>query len=513
MNQENIGSTFRLQAEAVPEKTALIYLGARFSYKELLAMSAAFARSLAELGLGPGDRLMIYLPNCPEWIVAWFGALTAGLAVTPLSPIYPARDLEFAARDSAARAILCSNTNFGYVKQVQDRAGFEQVIWTNTIDLLPRWKKTLAFFFDKTPRGRVSRDKKVIPFSRMLRPGSGRGQLPEPEAADLAAILYTGGTIRTPKGVPYTHELLLDPVRTQLDVSESVIPRGENTILLAAPLFHITGLTFGPGAMALNADTVILMPRLNPDGLMDAVNREKAKSLYAMPSVYRLLLEHDRLDLYDLSSLVYCFSGGDVFPGQTGKRWHERYGVSIGQGYGATETGGGVSLCPPDRENPAHTVGLPLASKRITIVDPETLRPVLPGQAGELLVGSEPMITSYWNRPRETAAAFIELDGLAWYRTGDIMKQDEDGYLYFVDRVSDALIHRGRKVSASQIEVAIQEHPAVTGACVVGVPDGNNGDRIKAYVVLKENQRGISAGDLLAWLAARLPADMMPPGR
>ena len=505
----NIAEAFQARVQEHPDKTALVYLGTHYSYARIWDWACSFARSLGGLGVRPGDRVMIYLRNCPQWLVAYLGLFIKGAAAVPLSPIYPARDLRFVARDSGATAIVCANSNFGYVSQILPETVLKTVIHTRITDLLPFWKKALALAFDKIPRGRVSRGVEAVSFPSLLEHGSGVVRS-EVGPGDLAAILYTGGTTSRPKGAPYTHELLLEPVVGQLAVAEKVIPRGENVILLATPLFHITGLTFGPGAMYLSGETVIVLPRLNPDGLMDAVQREKARSLYAVPALYRLLLEHDRLEWYDLSSLEYCFSGGDVFPGKVGERWRKRFGLTIGQGYGATETGGGVGLSDAVEEPPAQSVGRPLAAKRIRIVDPGTLEDLPPGDSGELLVGSDPMVESYWNHPAETAAAFINLDGLLWYRTGDIMRQDREGYLYFVDRVTDSIVHRGRRISVSEIESAIQEHPAVTGACVVGVPDAEVGERIKAFVVLKDNQRGLSGQHLIEWLEKRLSEEKVP---
>ncbi len=501
---------FQAQVAAHPDKTALVYLGAHYSYDRILKYALSFARSLEDRGVRPGDRVMIYLPNCPQWVVVWLGLLIRGAVAVPLSPIYSTRDLEFVARDTGASAIVCANSNFGYVSRILPRTEISTVIHTRITDLLPTWKRMLAFGFDLTPRGRTAKGDWSVPLARMLKAMPKGPAKFTSTGRDLAAILYTGGTTMEPKGVPYSHELLLYPVEVQLKVAESIIPRGENVILLATPLFHITGLTFGIGSLCLSGEKVIMLPRLNPDALMDAVGREKATSLFAVPALYRMLLEHDRLDLYDLSSIKYCFSGGDVFPGQVAERWYKLFGVSIGQAYGATETGGGVALCPPDRDNPAQSVGLPVSTKRIRIVDPVTLAVMPRGEPGELLVGSTPMVESYWNRPQETAKAFIELDGLLWYRTGDIMRMDRDGYMYFVDRVSDAIQRKGQRISVSQIEVRIQEHPAVIGACVVGVPDSDLGERIKAFVVLKDNQRGLTGQDLMNWLRQRLPSHQVP---
>ncbi|MEW6264844.1 MAG: class I adenylate-forming enzyme family protein [Thermodesulfobacteriota bacterium] len=497
------------RVEAHPEKPALIYLGARFSYCRLWAWVRSLARALELMGLGPGDRVMIYLPNCPQWAAAWLAILWRGAAAVPVSPIFPARELTFVARDSGAKAIFCTNSNYGYVNQIQDRTGLKQVIHTTLAEPLPAWKRFAGHLLDRLPRGRVARGPDLYSFRGLLKTEPSREPVPTRDS-DLATILYTGGTIKTPKGVPYHNEMLWEPFEVQLQVADLVIPRGRNVSLVAAPMFHILGLTFALGGLYLNGETVILLPRLNLDGLLDAVTREKAASLFAGPSLFRMILEHDRLNLYDLSSLKYCFTGGDVFPGRVGQRWRERFGIGICQAYGTTETGGGVSLSPPDRENPLQAVGRVLPEKRLRLVDPLTLRDVPAGAVGELLVSSEPMIRSYWNQPEETAKSFLELEGRLWYRTGDLMRLDETGYLYFIDRVSDAVVNRGQRISVTEIETALQEHPAVTASCVVGVPDAEQGERLKAFVVLKDNQSGLAGQELLNWLARRLPADQVP---
>jgi len=223
-----------------------------------------------------------------------------------------------------------------------------------------------------------------------------------------------------------------------------------------------------------------------------------------------MILEHDRLHQYDLGSLEYCFSGGDALPVEIGNRWKKKFGRPIYQGYGATETCGGVAMCPVDAENPPKSVGRVVKSKKVKIVDAATQEPVPTGEPGELLVFSTHMVSSYLNKPEETAASFVELDGKKWYRTADIMSMDEDGNLYFVDRTVDTIKHKGYRVSASEIESVLQEHPAVVASCVVGVPDEKVGERIKAYVVLKKDIKGITGYELIKWCRKILVAYKIP---
>lgn len=510
MEARNIGRAFKEVALTNPRKTAVFFLGTAYSYGRLLSWAESVAHSLAEMGVEAGHRVVIYLPNCPQWVVAWLGTVMRGAVAVPITPIYTDHDLSYIVQDSGARAIFCMDSNFGYVSRVRSRTGLERVVHTNLADLLPAWKRILGWLLDKVPRGQVPSSGNQVGFRKLLGGARRAWDCHLPAGDETAEILYTGGTTRFPKGVPISHRLFLESARVQLEVGDAVIPPGSNVVVQGAPLFHILGQIFGMGPLCLRGETLVLLPRVNLDGMMDAIQRHRAKSLFGVPALYRMLLEHERLDTYDLSSLRYCFSGGDVLPPEISQRWKERFGLPIHQGYGATETVGGVSLSPPDRENPPLSMGKVLPNKRIRIVDPETLDEVGLGSPGELLVNSEPMVSQYWNKPQETRESFVELDGLVWYRTGDIVRIDEQGYLYFVDRTVDTIKHKGYRVSASEIEAVLQEHPAVVGACVVGVPDPKVGERIKALVVLKSDVKGLSGYELIRWCRERLAPYKVP---
>jgi long-chain acyl-CoA synthetase len=508
--QGSIPQEFFLRAQGLAHKTALIYLGSRISYSRLAALVNSFSNSLGELGIGAGERVILYLPNCPQWIIAWLGILSRGSVAVPITPIYTSSDLLYVANDSGATALVCTDANCGYVAEILPHTPIKRVIYTNVAELLPLYKRLFGRLFDRVPRGLVASGGNFFSFSRLLRAKSRGTPAAFPHGDELAEILYTGGTTKHPKGVPITHRLFVESARAQLEVALPLIPWGQNIILQGAPLFHILGQVFGLGGLCLCGDTVVLLPRVNLDALMDAIQRYRVKSLFGVPSLYRMILEHDRVDLYDLSSLLYCFSGGDVLPPEVARRWEERFGRPIFQGYGATETVGGVSLSPTNLKNPPLSMGKVLPNKRVKIVEPESLEDVEPGEAGELLVHSDPMVSWYWNKPEETEASFIELDGLLWYRTGDIVRMDEEGYLYFVDRTVDTIKHKGYRVSASEVEAVLQEHPAVIGACVVGVPDEAVGERIKAFVVLKEDVRGLTGYELIRWCRGRLASYKVP---
>jgi long-chain acyl-CoA synthetase len=500
---------FKETAGRYPHKTAVVFLGTSYSYGEILNLSGRLAWGLKEMGIKEGDKVIFYIPNSIQWIIAWLGVQWIGAVAVPITPIYTLRDLVYIAGDTGARVILCSDRNFGYVKQALVQSPLEEVLVSNLSDLLPFWKRWFGLAFDKVPKGKVSREKSVTFLRTILK--ARPPVLPEIKRSPdgMAEILYTGGTTKHPKGVPLTHELFLLSAREQLEIPRPLFPPQENVIAGGAPLFHILGQTCGLATLFFGG-TLLIQPKVHLDAFMDSIQRNRAKTLIGVPALYRMILEHDRLDQYDLSSLKYCFSAGDVLPLEVENRWRERMKLPIYQGYGATETCGGIIMGPVDRPAPPRSMGRVVLSKEVKIIDPETRIEVPPGEPGELIVHSREMVRAYWNKPEETAAAFLTLEGKLWYRTGDIISRDEEDFYYFMDRTVDVIKHKGYRISASEIEAVLQEHPAVIESCVVGIPDPKSGERIKAFVVLKKDIKGVTGYDLIKWCRRRLVSYKLP---
>jgi long-chain acyl-CoA synthetase len=508
----NIYAAFEATAERRGHHPAVIYLGTTYSYARVKELAERFAAGLVGLGVAQGERVVLYIPNTVQWVVAWLGIQRAGAVGVPITPIYTPHDLRYIANDSDAETIVCADTNFGYVKRVLPETKVKRVIVTRMADLLPWWKRYFGTLFDVIPKGKIAVEGNTYALRDLLSRYRGDAKkLPElsSQGRARAEILYTGGTTKFPKGVPYTHDLFLVSMAEQITVSEPLVPPEENIIFGNAPLFHILGQTCSLATLFVGG-TLMLQPKVNIDATFEGIERFRATTMIGVPTLYRMMLDHDRVDHYDLSSVVYWYSAGDVLPVEVGKRWQEKFGKFIYQGYGATETCGGVAMCPVNVENPPRSVGRVVPSKRIKLVDPRTLEPVKPGEPGELLVHSDFMVTSYLNKPEETAESFVEIEDRKWYRTADVMSLDEEGNLYFIDRTVDTIKHKGYRVSASEIEAVLQEHPAVVGSCVVGVPDEKVGERIKAYVVLKADIKGITGYDLIKWCRKQLVSYKVP---
>lgn len=511
MTPSAIDEAFRRVAAQSRARVALVYLGERYTFGDLEELVEQVARGLSRLGVGRGHRVVLYLPHCPQWVVTWFALQRLRAVAVPVSHQYSARDLAYIVQDASARVLVCADTLFGYARRVQEQATLDAIVVTGLGDLLPWWKRATGWALDRLPTGRVERRGAVYTFRQLLL-GPARAAAAGDDSGGtegLCELLYTGGTLGHPKGVPIAEDALLDSVRIQRTASLHPVPLGEDVVIQGAPLYHILGQAMGLGAL-LAGERVLLLPRVNWDALLHHVQRYRATTLFGTPALFRTILEHDRVDCYDLSSLRYCFSGGDALPSEVARRWEARFGQKIRQGYGATEACGAIALIPAGQTFPEGTVGKVAPSREVRLVDPETLEPVRTGEPGELWVWGPHLPTRYWNKPEETGQAFVEWGGRVWYRTGDILRMDPEGWLFFVDRSADVIKKRGYRVAAARVESVLQEHPAVVASCVVGVPDEEVGERVKAFVVLKGGARGVSASQLVRWCRERLAPYEVP---
>ncbi len=510
LDQELTFTRFDRMSEQYPRNTAVVYLGERYTYQWLREMSERFGAALMDMGVQKGDRVMLYLSNCIQWLIAFLGIQKIGAVIVPVSPIYTSFEIEYMLNDSGAETMVCLDTNFCYVQDAWAQTPLKRVIVTNLADLLPAWKRALGALFDKVPHGRVDKGTQIHSFKTLLKHAPLATSVPLDPWKDLAYILYTGGTTGFPKGVPGNHIGMTSYVNDVTDdVAGEHLRQGDDVYIAVNPLFHIMALGLGMSLGLNNANTILLMPFPQVDAILETIQRHKSRWFLGVPALYRMILENDRLDRYDLGSLRYCYCGGDVLPVEVFNRWKSRFGIPIYQVYGSTEAGH-VTYSRIGREPKPGTIGSPLKSRECLVVDPETLSPVPKGESGELLVTSPYTLKHYWNKPDETRRAYVELGGKIYYRMGDFVCLTEDGELQYVERSADIIKHKGYRVSASEVEAVLQNHPTVIGACVVGVPDPRVGERIKAIVVLKEDARGVGGAELLKWCRGRLASYKVP---
>jgi long-chain acyl-CoA synthetase len=501
---------FYRACEKHSERTALIYLGEKITYRELKEYIHKFATALHDLGVRKDDKIMLYIPNCPQFIICYLAAQIIGGVPVPVSPIYTPSELRYLTRDSGATTILCMDTNLRYVKEILHETGLQRIIVTTYVDMLPLYKKAFGIIFDKVPTGATERGKNIHRFGKLL-----RSYPADPPRVDvdptrqICYILYTGGTTGFPKGCISTHLGMVSFINEIKQLGEGHVSDGGDALIMVNPLFHQLAQGMILGMVLHKGNSAVLMPIPVVDAILEAIQRHRVTLFLGAPTLYRMILENDRLDLFDLSSLRYCWSGGDVLPVEIFNRWKGLFKQPIYQVYGSTEVGF-TAMSPLDQEPSPKRVGRPFPSRKIMVVDPATLAPVPQGEPGELLVTSDFISKQYWNNPEETAKAYVDIGGEVWYRMNDFVRFEENGELAYVDRQADIIKHKGYRVSCSEIEAALQDHPAVIGSCVVGVPDPKFGERIKAIVVLKEDARGVSGADLIRWCRERLAAYKVP---
>jgi len=436
------------------------------------------ANLLEEKGITKGDKVAIMSENSPELLHVFYGLNNTG-----------------------AIWVLINNRLVGeslrYVINVSD---------TTYLIVSARFREQIGQVVKK-----VDRPIQIFSLEDLDKEAKGKSPVYKSPAKpdDICYLLHTSGTTGFPKGVPCTHSGMVAAVNDYRQATEGYYREGDDVLIMVNPLFHILAEEAILGWGLTRGITTVLMPMPQVDAILEAIQRYKVTIFLGVPALYRMILENDRLDLYDLSSLRYCWSGGDVLPLEVYNRWKQKFHVPVYQDYGSTESST-ATLSPLDKEPVPGSVGFPLPSKQFKIVDPDTLEPVPLNTVGELLATSEYRIKSYWNKPEETAASYVELDGKTWYRTKDHVRMDEDGLLYYVDRSADIIKYKGYRVSCSEIEAALQNHSAVIGACVVGVPDDRVGERIKAMVVLKEDARGVGSSELVRWCRDRLAPYKIP---
>jgi long-chain acyl-CoA synthetase len=510
MEPELVFTQFERMCEKYPDRPAVIYLGVKFTFARLRNLIDRLGTALRHLGVRKGDKVVLYITNSAQWVISFFAIQKIGAVVVPVAPIYTSFEIEYMINDSGAETIICLDTNFGYVQDVLSKTSLKRAIVTNLVDILPLWKRTVGFLFDKIPNGIVKKGENVYFFKDLIKQSPEKLNVEIDPWKDLSYILYTGGTTGFPKGVPGNHMGMISYVKDVMeDVAGGYIEEGKDTYIAINPLFHIMALGLFT-AIGLNyGNTTVIMPVPQVDAILRAIEKYRVRWMLGVPALYRMILENDRLDQYDLSSLRYCYSGGDVLPIEVFKRWKEHLDVSIYQVYGSTEAGH-VTYSRLDREPEVTSIGLPLKTRQCKVVNPDTLEPVPIGETGELVVTSDYTLKHYWNKPDETSRSYVDIDGKVYYRMGDYVKLGEKGDIYYVERSADVIKHKAYRVSASEIEAVLQDHPTVIGACVIGVPDPKVGERIKAIVVLKEDARGVDASELTRWCRERLAPYKIP---
>jgi long-chain acyl-CoA synthetase len=484
-----------------PGHTACIYFGTKLTFAQLSDYTFRFARALQQLGVQKGDRVVIALPNIPQYPIAFYGALRAGAVVVPTNPLYTEREMQFQLANSGARMIVMLDSFYPVVRAVRAHTSLEQVILTSPADFLPPVLRALYPFsqlHNKAPEPHLThqelrRDQTLHLMRSLLGPpptGEVESHQPVPvpvEADDLAVLQYTGGTTGLSKGAMLSHHnLLANAWQTRAWVASA--REGEEVLLCVAPFFHSYGLTVCMNLSLLIAAEMVLLPRFITKDVLKAIRRYHPTLFPGIPTMYQAIVRGVGKHPEDLKSIRYCISGAAPLPAQVQSDFEALTGGKLVEGYGLSEAGPVTHCNPLTEECRSGSIGLPFPDVDAAIVNQETGEPLPLGEVGEIVVRGPNVMLGYWKRGEESQ--MVLHDG--WLHTGDLGKMDEDGYFYVVERVKDVIIASGYKVFPREVEEVLFQHPAVAEAAVAGVPDTYRGETVAAFVVLKP---GIEASE------------------
>ena len=444
----SISSLLEQAAAEHPEHAALRMDDRVLSYAQLHEAAGRMSALLASLGVEPGDRVGLMLPNIPAFPIAFYGAMAAGAVVVPMNPLLKSREVGYYLSDSGAKAVVAWQAAAGEAAKGAADAG-AQMIAAETPDLSGLLEEISAA------------------------PGSsGRGD------DDDAVILYTSGTTGRPKGAELTHAGLVRnaeiAARTLFGVSPDAVIMG------CLPLFHVFGLTCGLNVSVASAATLTLLPRFDPAKALDIIARDRVTVFEGVPTMYAAMLHLPDTDPAQAATLKVCASGGAALPVEILRNFESKFGCIILEGYGLSETSPIASFNHPDQERKPGSIGTPIEGVQMRLIDDEW-NTVPPGEIGEIAIRGHNVMKGYWNKPEATAEAIRD----GWFRTGDMARVDEDGYYFIVDRKKDLIIRGGYNVYPREIEEVLHEHPAVAEVAVIGIPHPSLGEEVGAAVALK----------------------------
>jgi long-chain acyl-CoA synthetase len=473
-----------------PEKAAVAYSGTNITYAELDSLAKRFAAALAGLGVEKGDRVAVFLPNIPQFVIAYYGTLKAGAVVTTISPLHKEREVAHQLGDSEAETIVALDKLYPIVETVWQKTKLKNAIVTSLEEYASKTAVSIT----------AKREPNLHYFQELLKQASKPPNVNINPPEDLAALQYTGGTTGTAKAAMLTHANL---VSNAVAFAAWIHGASTDTFLTALPLFHIYGMTTSLNVPISLGTKIVLLPKFEPTAVLETIQRHKVTVFCGVPTMYSVLLANPELGKFDLTSIRVCISGASPLPPQVQKRFMEVTGGFLAEGYGLTEASPVTHCNPVDktlRTVRVGSIGLPLPDTDARVVDVETGEKTLaPDGTGELAVKGPQVMRGYWRKPEETM--LVLRDG--WLLTGDIARMDRDGYFYITDRKKDLIKYKDYSVYPRELEDVLYEHPAVKICAVIGKPAPVVGEVPKAFIVLKNDAEATEA-ELMAFVKEKV---------
>lgn len=472
--------------EKYRDRVAIHFMGKELTYGQLYHSALACARALVKMGIQPGDRVSIMLPNCPQYVIAYYGIMMAGAVVVQTNPLYVERELTYQLNDVGAKAIIAIDLVYPRVAKVIDQTPLQHVIITSVKDYLP-FPKNLLYPLVAKRRGQyvqVPFGEKIYSFKEWLKSGENASLPPKAAPDDLALLQYTGGTTGTPKGVMLTHRNLVVNAHQCQAWLYNTSENEQEVILGAVPLFHVYGMTTVMNYTIYTGNKMILLPKFEVEEVLKTIDRQRPTMFPGAPTMYTALINHPDVQRYNISSIKACISGSAPLPLEVKTRFEELTKGKLVEGYGLSEASPVTHCNLIWGENVLGSIGLPWPDTEAAIISLESGEFVGVNEIGELAIRGPQVMKGYWNRPEETEQVFKD----GWLLTGDLAYMDERGYFYIVDRKKDMIIASGFNIYPREVEEVLYEHPAVKECAVIGVKDPYRGETVKAFIVLKEGK-------------------------
>ncbi|MFZ2987859.1 long-chain fatty acid--CoA ligase [Ideonella sp.] len=507
---------FNLEVSAAryPHKAAYEFFGQALSFLELKQQAESLAGWLQAQGVTRGDRVALFMQNCPQFVIAFYAVMRCDAVVVPVNPMNRKEEFGHYISDPDTRVVICGADGAAIVAEANAELPAEQrlraLLVTRYADAMPaQIPPALA----PTPaveawlRADPDLPAGATRWTDALATGWHPAGPPQALPDDMALLPYTSGTTGLPKGCVHTHRTLLPNAIGGMLWSHG---SAESISLGVVPMFHITGMLYGVLAPVMSGSTVVILPRWDRELAGRLISHHKVSHWTCIPTMIIDLFGSPNYREFDLSSLVYLSGGGAAMPQAVAERLQAEFGLTFAEGYGLTETAAPSHANPPERAK-LQCLGMPIFGVDSRVIDTETLQELPAGEVGEIVTRGPMVFKGYWKHPEATRAAFVEVDGQSYFRTGDLGRMDEEGYFFITDRLKRMINASGFKVWPSEVELLLYRHPAVAEACIIAARDAYRGETVKAVIVLRAEARGhTTEAEIMAWAHEHMAAYKAP---